>query len=75
MEMQINKIIRWNLGLIISIGVYGIITDEPYWKEVGHLPNLYDYLFWFATALNGPSILRLTTFTGIREHSFTMTGG
>src|SRR5262245_1096319 len=53
--MQINKIIRWNLVLIISIGVYGIIIDESYWKEVGHLPNLYDYFFWFATALNGPS--------------------
>src|SRR5262245_13348060 len=55
MEMQINKIIWWNLGLIISIGVYGALTDEPYWREFGHDPNLYDYLFWFATALNGPS--------------------
>jgi hypothetical protein len=53
--MQINKIIWWNLGLIVSIAVYGIITDEPYWKAVGHDPNLYDYFFWFATALNGPS--------------------
>jgi hypothetical protein len=55
MKMQINKIIWWNLGLIVSIAVYGIITDEPYWKAVGHDPNLYDYFFWFATALNGPS--------------------
>src|SRR4030095_2349196 len=55
MKMQINKIIWWNLGLIVSIAVYGIITDELYWKAVGHDPNLYDYLFWFGTALNGPS--------------------
>ena len=53
MKMQINKIIWWNLGLIVSIAVYGIITDEPYWKAVGHDPNLYDYFFW--SALNGPS--------------------
>jgi uncharacterized membrane protein len=36
MKMQINKIIWWNLGLIVSIAVYGIITDEPYWKANGH---------------------------------------
>ena len=53
--MQTNKIIRWNLGLIVVIGLYGIVTDEPYWRDNGHGPWLYDYFFWFALALNGPS--------------------
>jgi len=53
--MPIAKIIRWNLALIVVVGFYGLITDEPYWRSVGHGPGIYDYLFWFALALNGPS--------------------
>ena len=54
-NLQIKQIIQWNLGLIVVIGLYGIVTDEPYWRGVGHEPYLYDYFFWFALALNGPS--------------------
>jgi hypothetical protein len=32
--MQINKIIWWNLGLIVSIAVYGIIIDDPTGKPL-----------------------------------------
>jgi hypothetical protein len=53
--MPHKKIIRWNLVLIIAIGLYGFFTDEPYWRDVGHGPWLYDYFFWFALAFNGPS--------------------
>jgi hypothetical protein len=53
--MQINRIIWCNLGLIVAIGIYGLVTDEPYWRDVGHGLWLYDYLFWFALVLNGPA--------------------
>jgi hypothetical protein len=53
--MPIAKITRWNLALIVLVGLYGFVADEPYWKAVGHGPWLYDYLFWFALVLNGPS--------------------
>lgn len=53
--MAIHKIIRLNLGFIIALGIYGFVTDEPYWRDVGHAPWLYDYLFWFGLFLNGPS--------------------
>jgi len=53
--MPIAKIIRLNLALIVVVGLYGLVTDEPYWRAVGHGPSLYDYLFWFALVLNGPS--------------------
>jgi hypothetical protein len=53
--MSIRKIIRLNALLVLSIGIYGILTDEPYWRAVGHDPGLYDYFFWFGLVLNGPS--------------------
>jgi hypothetical protein len=53
--MPITKIIRWNLALIVVVGLYGMVTDEPYWRDNGHGPWLYDYLFWFGLVLNGPS--------------------
>ena len=53
--MSIRKIVWLNALLISSIGVFGVLTDEPYWRAVGHGPGLYDYLFWSALALNGPS--------------------
>src|SRR5215471_15811520 len=53
--MSIRKIIWLNALLALGIGIYGILTDEPHWRSVGHFPELYDVLFWAALALNGPS--------------------
>jgi hypothetical protein len=53
--MTIAKIIRWNLALIVVVGLYGMFTGEPHWRENGHGPWLYDYLFWLGLVLNGPS--------------------
>src|SRR3981081_2028171 len=53
--MPIAKIIRWNLALIFVVGLYGLATDEPYWRDNGHGPWLYDYLFWLGLVLNEPS--------------------
>ena len=53
--MPINQVIRWNMTLIVAVGAYGFITNEPYWRDTGHGPWLYDYLFWFGLFLNGPS--------------------
>jgi hypothetical protein len=53
--MPIAKVIRLNLALIVLVCLYGLVTDEPYWRAVGHGPWLYDYLFWFGLLLNGPS--------------------
>jgi hypothetical protein len=52
---SLGRIIRWNLALIIVVGWYGLMTDEPYWRETGHGPWLYDYLFWLGLVFNGPS--------------------
>ncbi|MDA9479798.1 hypothetical protein XI03_35950 [Bradyrhizobium sp. CCBAU 65884] len=53
--MSIRKIILLNAMLVSSVGVFGVLIDEPYWRAVGHAPWLYDYFFWLALALNGPS--------------------
>ncbi|PJG51010.1 hypothetical protein CVM73_33010 [Bradyrhizobium forestalis] len=53
--MSIRKIILLNALLVASVGIFGVLTDEPYWRAVGHVPWLYDYFFWLALALNGPS--------------------
>ena len=55
MVMSIPRIVSWNALLVLSIGIYGILTDEPYWRAVGHDPGLYDYFFWLGLVLNGPS--------------------
>src|SRR5215469_18890134 len=52
---RLHTIIYWNASLVLAGGIYGILTDEPYWRANGHGPNLYDYLFWVGLALNGPS--------------------
>src|SRR4030088_970232 len=54
-DSSIDRSIRWNLGLIIAVGLYGFFTDEPYWRDTGHGPWLYDYLFWLVLVFNGPS--------------------
>jgi hypothetical protein len=53
--MTLRRIIKLNALLVTLVGVYGLVTDEPYWREVGHGPWTYDYLFWIALVLNGPS--------------------
>ncbi len=53
--MLITKIIRCNLALLVVVGIYGLASDEPYWRDVGHGPSLYDYVFWLALVMNGPS--------------------
>jgi hypothetical protein len=55
MVMSVPKIVSWNALLVLSIGIYGVLTDEPYWRAVGHGTWLYDYFFWLGLALNGPS--------------------
>lgn len=53
--MTLQRIIKVNAVIVFLVGFYGLATDEPYWREVGHGPWTYDYLFWIALALNGPS--------------------
>jgi hypothetical protein len=49
------RLVVFSAALVIGVGMFGVLTDEPYWRAVGHGPWMYDYLFWFALALNGPS--------------------
>jgi hypothetical protein len=44
-----------NFVFVLGICIYGFLTDEDYWRMVGHSPNLYNYLLWAGLALNGPS--------------------
>jgi hypothetical protein len=53
--MPYRRLIALNLALVAAVGIFGLVTDEPYWRSNGHDPRVYDYLFWFALALNGPS--------------------
>lgn len=53
--MSISKIVWLNVLLIASIGVFGVLVDAPYWRSVGQSAWLYDYFFFAALALNGPS--------------------
>lgn len=53
--MALRRIIWFNLVFVVALGVYGFVTDEPYWRDNGHAPWLYDYLFWFGLFMNGPS--------------------
>ncbi len=53
--MTVRLINKFNICLVTIVGIYGLGTDEPYWREVGHGPWTYDYLFWLALAFNGPS--------------------
>lgn len=53
--MSFHRFIWLNLALIVGAGLFGLFTDEPYWRAVGHGPRAYDYLLWFALAINGPS--------------------
>jgi hypothetical protein len=41
--------------LVLSVGFYGAVTNEQYFRAVGHWPWLYDYLFWIALTVNGLS--------------------
>jgi hypothetical protein len=53
--MSLRRLVGLNAALVISVCMLGLLTDEPYWRSVGHGPWMYDYLFWCALALNGPS--------------------
>jgi hypothetical protein len=44
-----------NALFILALAVFGAVTDEPYWRANGHLPWTYDYVYFTALALNGPS--------------------
>jgi hypothetical protein len=54
MRITLNKIVLLNVAVVFGIGLYGLLTDEPYWRDNGHGPWLYDYLLWTGLALNGP---------------------
>lgn len=54
-SMSVRRLIALNLALVAAVFVFGLATDEPYWRALGHGPWAYDYLFWVAMALNGPS--------------------
>jgi hypothetical protein len=45
MQMPIRNIVQLNGLLVVGIFMYGIGTDEPYFRAVGHTPWLFDYLF------------------------------
>jgi hypothetical protein len=54
--MPIAKVIRWNLALIVVVGLYGLITDEPYWRSVGHGPVWVEWAIWACCRL--PFVVR-----------------
>ena len=53
--MRMSTLQRINIGLILCVGLYGLLTDEPYWRSMGHSTNVYDVLFWAALIPNGPA--------------------
>ncbi|WP_394834992.1 hypothetical protein LVJ94_51680 [Pendulispora rubella] len=53
--MRLRLLIQINVAYVLAVGIYGIVIDEPYWRDVGHGPEVYDGLFWLGLLLNGPS--------------------
>lgn len=53
--LSFRTIVLSNFVFVLGICLYGYLSDEPYWREVGHGPKLYDYLLWAGLVLNGPS--------------------
>ncbi|MGO9007597.1 MAG: hypothetical protein ACLQIQ_08680 [Beijerinckiaceae bacterium] len=53
--LSFRTVVLLNFVFILGICLYGLLTDEPYWRAVGHGPELYNYLLWAGLVLNGPS--------------------
>lgn len=53
--MSYRAIVSFSAALILAVCLYGYLTDEPYWREIGHSPDLYDFLLWAALVMNGPA--------------------
>ena len=50
-----GRIKQLNLVIVVLVGLYGLFTDEPYLRSIGHAPWTYDHLSWFALVFNGPA--------------------
>jgi hypothetical protein len=44
-----------NSVLILTIGIYGLFIDEPYFRANGHNINYFDLINWFFILFNAPS--------------------
>lgn len=53
--MPLRRIVQTNCIIVFAVGIFGFVSDQPYWKEVGTVPWISDYLYWFALLLNGAS--------------------
>jgi hypothetical protein len=51
--MQLRKLIFLNIAFVLALFLYGLATDEPYWRDNGHGPWLYDYFLWALFLANG----------------------
>jgi hypothetical protein len=68
MRIRLNKIVLLNVAVVFGIGLYGFLTDEPYWRDNGHGPWLYDYLLWTGLALNGPAGFVVDQLTALGDN-------
>lgn len=55
MKTSMRRFVLLNVACVLALYLYGVLTDEPYWIEVGHGPGLYDGLLWLGLFVNGPS--------------------
>jgi hypothetical protein len=72
----LRRVVLFNSLLVLSAGLYGLVTDEFIYRAMGHWTWLYDYFFGVALALNAPSAvlsenLATDLFWFLYHHSVT----
>lgn len=56
--INILKKLQWgNFIIILLLGFWGIMSDEPYFRAVGHDLNSFDVVNWFVILITGPASL------------------
>lgn len=53
--MSLRFVITLNCALVLAVGLFGLFSDQPYWRAVGTAPWLYDYANWLVLLCNGLS--------------------
>ncbi|UOY18878.1 hypothetical protein K8O67_02375 [Leptospira borgpetersenii] len=57
-SINILKKLQWgNFIIILLLGFWGIMSDEPYFRAVGHDLNSFDVVNWFVILITGPASL------------------
>ncbi|MBW9231380.1 hypothetical protein [Leptospira santarosai] len=71
MNRYINILRRLERGFpvaILIVGFWGLMTDEPYLRAVGHEISIFDFTNWFLILTDGPASLISYIFASLVTH-------